>query len=86
MDENTFKKLLDEAIKPLAEDIKDLKEDVTTLKGSVLNIEQTVTAYADSYKINRHNIERLDTRLSTVEENLEIEAPEDLKVPHFSQE
>lgn len=91
MDENTLKKLLDEAITPLREDVKDikedvatLKEDVTTLKGSVLNIEQTMTSYADRYKINQHNIERVDTRLVTVEDKLNIEVPEDLQVPHFA--
>ena len=97
MDKNNLKKLLDEAITPLREDIKDikedvstlkedvstLKEDVSTLKGSVLSIEQTINSYADSYKINKHNIERLDNRLSTVEEKMSIEVPEDLKVPHF---
>ncbi len=97
MNQNDFKKLLDEAITPLRGDIRDLKvdisvlkedvetlkEDVTTLKGSVLSIEQTMNSYADSYKINQHNIERVDTRLSTVEDELNIEVPEDLKVPHF---
>lgn len=84
MDEKVFKKILDEALTPLREDVKSLKEDVGTLKGSVLSIEQTMTSYADSYQINQHNIERVDTRLSTVESNLDIEPPENLKVPHFS--
>ena len=91
MDEKVFKRVLDEALTPLRGDIKSLKEDVSTLKkdvnilkGSVLSIEQTMTSYSDRYEINQHNIERVDTRLSTVEGTLDIEPPEDLKVPHFS--
>ena len=98
MDEQAFKKVLNETLTPIREDIKDVKEsvntlkgdintlkgDINTLKGSVLTIEQTMTSYADSYKINQHNIERVDTRLTTVEENLNIDVPEDLKVPHFA--
>jgi len=77
---------LKEDVSELKEDVSELKEDVQTLKGSVLNIERTMTSYKDSYKINQHNIERLDTRVSAVEENLGIEPPDDLKVPHFSTE
>lgn len=91
MDENSFKKIIDEALAPLKEDVHvlkedvhGLKEDVQTLKVSVLSLEQTVGSYADSYKINKHNIERLDNRLSTAEEKLNIEPAEDLKVPHFT--
>lgn len=88
MDEQTLKKIVreavDEAIEPIKVDVKELKGDMTTLKGSVLNIEQTMTSYADSYKLNKHNIERLDTRLSNVEGELNIEPEEELKVPHLS--
>lgn len=88
MNEKTLRKVVgevvDDALEPIKEDVKELKEDMGTLKGSVLTIEQTMTSYADSYKINQHNIERIDTRLTSVEENLGIEPPEDLKVPHFA--
>lgn len=84
MDDQGFKKILDEALNPIKEDLRDLKDDVRILKGSVLSIEQTMNSYADSYKINQSNIERVDTRLTIVEEELDIEPPEDLKVPHFS--
>lgn len=85
MDENTFKKLLDEAIEPLRQDIKELKDvQENRLLPSVTELEVTVKSYADSYKINKHNIERVDTRLTTVEEELNIEVPQNLKVPHFT--
>lgn len=50
---------------------------------SIVTIEKEVKSYADSYKENQRNIKRLDTRLNVVEEELAIEPPEDLKVPHF---
>ncbi len=33
----------------------------------------------------KHNIERLDTRLSAVESSLDIKPQEDLLVPHFAE-
>ncbi|MBI2601308.1 hypothetical protein HYW42_05155 [Candidatus Daviesbacteria bacterium] len=87
MDENTFKKILDEAIAPLREDIKELKDvQENRLLPSVTELEVTVKSCADSYKINQQNIERVDTRLTGVEEELNVEVSEDLKVPHFSVE
>lgn len=91
MNDDDLKKIADvvdervnKALDPIKVDLKELKEDVDTLKGSVLTIEQTIKSYADSYKINQKNIERLDTRLVTVEDHLDIASPEDLKVPHFA--
>lgn len=81
MDEQTLRKVVKEVVN---EAVEFLKEDISTLKGSVLNIEQTITSYADSYKINQHNIERVDTRLTAVEDKLEIDASEELKVTHFA--
>lgn len=52
---------------------------------SITETEMTVKSYADSYKENQHNIERVDTRLTAVEENIGIETPEHLKVPHFAE-
>ncbi|MBI4036278.1 hypothetical protein HY386_00165 [Candidatus Daviesbacteria bacterium] len=51
---------------------------------ALMRIESILLGYADSYKVNQQNIERLDDRLSNVEEKMDIEVPEDLKVPHFS--
>ena len=81
MDEQTLRKVVKDVLEIALE---PLKEDVSTLKETVINIEQTMTSYGDSYKINQLNIERLDTRLSTVEEEMNIEVPEQLKVPNFS--
>lgn len=95
-DYNKIADLVDERVKraldPIQEDLTELKQNLNDVKDtqenrvlpSVTEIEITIKSYADSYKINKHNIERLDTRLSTVEDELKIEIPEDLKVPHFA--
>ena len=81
------------SLAPVKEDLADVKQtqkqilsDVQTLKGSVLTLEQKVGSYVDSYQENQRNIERLDTRLDTLEEDLGIEPPEELRVPHFAAE
>lgn len=73
------------------ENVRTIKEQQSIMNSkldshsaSLIDIESKLDSYADSYKINQHNIERLDTRLSVVEETLSIAPPEDLKVPHFS--
>lgn len=52
---------------------------------SLVEIEKTLGGYKESYQQNQRNIERLDIRLNTAEEELAIEPPEDLKVPHFAE-
>lgn len=81
MDEAGFKKLLDEAIAPLRQDIEELKDvQENRLLPSVTEVEITVKSYADSYKINKGNIERLDERLTTVEDQLEIQPSDQLAI------
>lgn len=81
MDEKSFKKLLDEAIAPLRQDIEELKDvQENRLLPSVTEVEITVKSYADSYKINKGNIERLDERLTTVEDQLEIQPSDQLAI------
>ncbi|MFH0936796.1 MAG: hypothetical protein V1808_00700 [Candidatus Daviesbacteria bacterium] len=100
MDEKSFKKLLDEAIVPVIRDLAEVKNTQAKLQVAVTGIkdtldnrvipsitetEMTVKSYADSYKENQRNIEKLDTRLTVTEDKLGIEPPEDLKVPHFAE-
>lgn len=81
MDEKSFKKLLDEAITPLRQDIEELKDvQENRLLPSVTEVEITVKSYADSYKINKGNIERLDERLTAVEDQLEIQPSDQLAI------
>ncbi len=73
------------------ENIRSVKDQQSVMNdkldshtATLLNIESTLESYADSYKVNQHNIERLDTRVSIIEDKHDIEPPEELKVPHFS--
>lgn len=70
----------------IQKDLNEVKETQQNHTGSLMNIEATLEGYADSYKENQRNIERLDTRLSEAEEELNIEVPEELKVPHCTAE
>lgn len=65
--------------------LKRITEKLDANTESLITIEKEIKSYADSYKENQRNIKRLDTRLNTVEEELAIEPPEDLKVPHFAE-
>ncbi len=47
---------------------------------SLINIETTLAGYADSYKINKGNIERLDDRVSKVEDHLDIQISPELAI------
>ena len=96
MTNDDFKKLLDEAIKPLSDaqeefrkDLSGVKEDQADLRKTIeervlpplIYIETTVKSYADRYVTNEDHIGRLDKRLNTVEGNLGIQPPQDLIIP-----
>ena len=93
-----FKKLLGEAIKPLSDaqeefrkDLSGVKEDQADLRKIIeesvlpplIYIETTVKSYSDRYVTNEDHIVRLDKRLHTAEDNLEISPPQDLTIPVF---
>ncbi|MFH0936929.1 MAG: hypothetical protein V1808_01395 [Candidatus Daviesbacteria bacterium] len=65
--------------------LEAINKTLNSNSASLLTIEKEIRSYADSYQINQHNIERLDTRVSTVEKKLDIKPPEELSVPHFSE-
>lgn len=100
MDDNDLKKIADlvddrinKALGPIKQDLSEVKDNLAVVKDtlenrvlpSVTETEMTLKSYADSYQINRKNIERVDTRLVTIEDHLGIEPPENLKVPHFTE-
>ena len=76
---------LDEVRGGLNEVRKDLKEVKETIESRVLPsltyIETTVKSYADRYVANKDHIGRLDKRLNTVEDKLEINPPQELTIP-----
>ena len=84
MTNGDFKKLLDENLKPIKEEQKALRKLIEErVLPPVVYIEATVKSYADRYVANEDHIRRLDKRLSTVEENLKIQPPEELTIPSF---
>ncbi len=76
MDETKLKKILENALVPLKSDIQGIKEELASVKDvqqnqilpSVVHTESVLTSYADAYKMNKKNIERLDDRVTTLEE------------------
>ncbi len=85
MDQKTLQKVLAEALEPIKQDLARVNETLDNrVLHSVVETEMTLKSYFDRYEINQHNIERVDTRLTTVEDHLDIEPPEDLRVPRFS--
>lgn len=50
--------------------------------GSLIEIEATLKGYGDMYKINGHNIKRLNKRLQKVERSLDIQSPQELFIPN----
>ncbi len=96
MTNDDFKKLLDEVAKPLQQSIdelkkgqeeirKDLQEVKDTQETRVLPplvyVETTVKSYADRYVTNEDHIGRLQKRVSTVEDKLGIQPPQELTIP-----
>ena len=53
-------------------------ETLETHTGSLVNIETTIKAYGDMYKINDDNIRKIEKRTVALEEKAGIEAPEEL--------
>ncbi len=80
MNSDDFKKLLDESLKPIQKDLKEVKETLQTHSGALVRIESVLEGYADAYKVNKKNIERLDDRLITVEDQLEIHPSDQLAI------
>ena len=89
MTNDDFEKLLDKAIKPLQEAQEEFKKELSELKNTVdsrvipplVYIETTVKSYADRYVTNEDHIGRLQKRVSTVEQNLGIQPPQELTLP-----
>lgn len=89
MTNDDFKKLLDEAIKPLKDSQEEFRKEFDEVKNIIetrvlpplVYVETTVKSYADRYVANEDHIGRLDERLHTVESNLGIQPPQELTIP-----
>lgn len=60
----------------IRKDLDEVKETLESHTGSLMNIEATLEGYADAYKVNKGNIERL----ITVEDQLEIQPSDQLAI------
>lgn len=72
--------VINEKLDSLQQDLQEVKEiQEDRVYPSVVEIENTIKAYGDMYKINNDNSKKLDKRLGVVEEKLSIQPP-----PEFS--
>lgn len=84
MDEQTFKKLLAEALDPIKETLQQhteiLQQHTESLQQhteSLVNVESTNKIYGDMYKLNNDNMKRLERRAEKLEKNARIEPEPD---------
>lgn len=63
--------------------LDQLQETLDSHTASLIEIENTLKAYADMYKINGDHIKRINKRTSKIEKHLKIEPPQELLVPEF---
>ena len=91
MSEEDFKRLLEQSLKSINEEQKGIREEQAELRKiieervlpPVIYVETTVKSYADRYVANADHIGRLQKRVSTVEDKLGIQPPEELTIPTF---
>jgi DNA uptake protein ComE-like DNA-binding protein len=87
-----MKEVVDEAITPINQrlgtieeklndqesGLSSLRESVDANTASVVELEKTINGYGDMYKMNNDNIIKLGKRMTTVEDELAINPPEEL--------
>lgn len=79
MNQDNFKQILTEALSPILDRLDDpdtglvaINNKLAANTSSIVELESTVKSYADAYKINKANIERLDDRLKPLEDHAGI--------------
>lgn len=83
MNQDDFKKLLEEALGPIKKGQDELKKDLQEVKDtqeerilpSVITIETEIKTYADMYKINNSNSKKLEKRIEVLEDKSDIIPP-----------
>lgn len=66
-------KRITETLEEIKKTQQEMQETQSSHTGSFMRIESTLEGYADSYKVNKTNIERLDDRLVNAEDKLGIQ-------------
>lgn len=74
-----------ESVDVLSDRTDKMQQSLDANTVALVDVERTLGGYKESYQENQKNIKRLDNRLNAVEEELAIEPPKDLKVPHFAE-
>lgn len=72
--------VMNDKLDNLDETLGDVQKTQTSHTASLINIENTLEGYADMYKINKGNIERLDDRLTKAEDQLDIPVPPEVAI------
>lgn len=94
MNQDNFKKLLEEALEPFNKRFDKVEEQLNNPDyglpalnsrmdantAAVVELESTVKGYADAYKTNKANIERLDDRVIKLEDDAGIMTPPELTI------
>lgn len=76
------------ALATITQDLGEVKQDLKEVKDtqenqvlpSVITTETTIKGYADAYKTNKVNIERLDDRVTKLEDNAGIIPPSEFTI------
>ncbi len=68
MNQDDFKKLLDEALEPI-------KKKQENHSAALVSIESKLDAYGDMYKINNSNAKKLEKRIEVLEDKSGINPP-----------
>ena len=56
-----------EMVENLQEEFKTFRKEMVEVKSALLSIESTLKFYGDMYQLNKENIDKLDTRVTTLE-------------------
>ncbi len=94
MNQDGFKKLLNEALEPIKKQLVsvegELNDPVTGLAAinnrldanttAVVELETTIKGYADAYKTNKANIEKLDDRVIKLEDKAGLVSPPEFTI------
>ncbi len=80
--------VMNEKLDIITKDLDKVKQDLQEVKEtqeeqvlpSVISTETTVTGYADAYKTNKSNIERLDSRVAELEDKASIIPPQEFTI------
>lgn len=62
--------VINEKLDDVKKDLEEVQQTTESNSGSLIEIETTLKSYADAYKLNQDNIERLKKKVNKVEEHL----------------